>query len=130
MRKANTPEGYHTITPYLIIPEANKFLEFVKEVFGAEEKMKVIKEGTKDKIMHAEILIGDSLIMLGNSGNQWLPRPGSLFIYVENGDETYHKAISRGAKSILPMEDKEYGRTGGVEDPNGNVWWITSIQNR
>ena len=117
--------GNQSVIPYLIIPRASEFLQFAKDVFGAVETLKSMREGTEE-IMHAEIKIGESTIMVGESSKDWAPRPASLYTIVDEADAIYNIAISRGAKSILSMEDKPYGRTGGVEDPFGNVWWITT----
>jgi len=118
------PEGYQQVMPYLIVKGAAKFVDFMKKVFGGEEKMKVMRD--ENTIMHAEIRIGDSVIMLADATSHFEPRPAGLFVYVEDADETYHKAIAEGATSITPMSDQEYGRSGGVTDPFGNVWWPTT----
>lgn len=117
------PNYYRTVMPYLIVEDASEFLAFTKKVFGAEEKMRAEDEG---EIQHAEIVIGDSTIMLGQSGGPWEPQPAGLYINVDSADETYQKAIGAGAESVMELSDKEYGRTGGVKDSNGNTWWITS----
>lgn len=118
------PEGYQQVMPYLIVEGAAKFLDFMKKVFGAEEKMKVMRD--ENTIQHAEIRIGQSVIMFADATRQFKPRPAGLFVYVEDADQTYNQAISAGATSIMPMSDQEYGRSGGVADPFGNVWWPTT----
>lgn len=125
MEKLNIPSGYQTVMPYLILNNANGFLTFVQEVFDAKEKQKHYND--KNEIMHAEVILGDSTIMFGSSGDQWGTQPAGLYIHVKNADETYKKALSHGATSIMEPEDKEYGRSGGVKDPFGNTWWITSV---
>lgn len=117
------PDYYRTVMPYLIVEDAAAFLEFTKTVFGAEEKM-----NTRDKegIRHAEITIGDSTIMLGQSGGPWEPQPAGLYINVDSADETYQKALNAGATTIMELSNENYGRTCGVLDPSGNTWWITS----
>jgi PhnB protein len=114
--------------PYLIVKDAARFLDFTKNVFGAEEKMKVMRD--ENIIMHAEIRIGDSVIMFADATSQFDPRPAALFVYVEDADQTYNKAIAEGATSLTPMSDQEYGRSGGVLDPFGNAWWPTTPPNR
>lgn len=121
----NLPQGHQAVMPYLIIPGAAKFIAFASRVFGATETTKHLTED--NQIMHAEIDIEGSTIMLGDSSEQWKPRPASLYIYSENVDKTYDQALALGGKTIMPPEDKPYGRTCGVEDPFGNVWWITSL---
>src|SRR5690625_3688283 len=109
--------------PYVIVEDASEFLDFTKTVFGAEEKMKT---EDKEKIRHAEIVIGDSTIMLGQSGGQWEPQPAGLYINVESADDTYQKALDAGAATVMELRNEDYGRTCGVLDPCGNTWWITS----
>lgn len=120
----NLPKDHQTVMPYLIIPDANKFLEFAKAVFNAKESAKYLTD--EGRIMHAEVIIGGSTIMLGESNEQWKPRPASLYIYSTDVDGTYDKALKSGAQSLMPVEDKPYGRTCGIEDAFGNAWWITS----
>ncbi len=125
MEKLNIPEGHQTIMPYLILNGAEKFLEFALNVFNAKEISKHLTED--QKIMHAEIMIGDSTIMFANCNDQWDAQTAGLFIYVASADETYEKALSNGGQTILEPADKEYGRSCGIKDPLGNVWWITSV---
>lgn len=117
------PSHYNTVMPYLILKDAEAFLKFTQRVFGAEVKMKT---GDEEGIRHAEIVIGESTIMLGQSGGQWQPQPAGLYINVDSADETYQKALDAGATSVMELSDQDYGRTGGVKDPAGNTWWITS----
>ena len=119
----NLPKGYQTVMPYLILKKTEQFIDFTKKVFGAEELSTFRDE--KGALMHAEIQIGGSTLMMGESVDQWPVQNAGLFINVENTDATYNKALSNGATSIMPIEDKDYGRTCGVKDPFGNTWWIT-----
>lgn len=114
---------YNTVMPYLVLKDVEAFLNFTKKVFGAEEKM---KQEDEEGIRHAEIMIGESIIMLGQSGGPWNPQPAGLYINVDNADETYQKALDEGATSVMELSNQEYGRTCGVKDPLGNTWWITS----
>jgi uncharacterized glyoxalase superfamily protein PhnB len=123
-RNMKIPEGYQQVMPYLIVKGAAEFLDFMKNVFGAEEKMKVMRD--EKTIMHAEIRIGESIIMFADATSQFEPRPAGMFVYVEDADQTYDKAIAAGATSLRPVCDQEYGRSGGVTDPFGNVWWPTT----
>ena len=126
MEKLQLPEGYHTVMPYLIIPDAAGFLKFTKEVFGATEKMKHMRD--EHTIMHAEIYIGDSTVMFAEGTNDFLPQPAGLFICVADADATYKKALEAGATSIMPPADQEYGRACGVKDVHGVTWWITKTK--
>jgi PhnB protein len=119
------PGGYQTVTPYLILKNAAAFIEFTQKVFNAE----LINKHMRDEviIMHAEIKIGsDSIIMFADSTEQYPPRPAGFFIYVEDADKTYEAALQNDAVVITKVTDQSYGRSGGVQDPFGNSWWITS----
>ena len=119
------PDGYPTISPYLIIKNAGAFITFMQDVFGATLSNKHMRD--ENIIMHAELKIGNSLIMLADSTDQYPPNNAGFFIYVEDADVTYKKALDNGAISITEMSDQSYGRTGGVKDSFGNTWWITSV---
>ncbi|MBK0378086.1 VOC family protein [Mucilaginibacter segetis] len=118
------PEGYQAVMPYLILKDAGSFIDFMKEVFGAELKIKHMRD--EKLIMHAELDINGSIIMLADSTDTYKPQNSGMFIYVDDCDSTYKKAINSGAKSIFEPADQSYGRSGGVSDPAGNTWWITS----
>ena len=120
----NIPSHYQTVMPYLILPDVSAFMEFARAVFDAEEKVKHMDDN--ERVMHAEIIIGGSTIMAGESNEQWNPQPAGLYINVENADETYQKALDAGASSVMELSNQDYGRTCGVADPFGNTWWITS----
>jgi len=124
MKELNIPEGYQQVMPYLIIRGAAGFIKFMEDVFGAKEKMKHMR--SEDVIMHAEITVGESVIMLADSTAAFEPRTGGFFIYVPDADEVYNKALAAGAVSIMPMSDQPYGRSGGIMDPYGNTWWPTT----
>ena len=127
------PEGYHSVTPYLIIKDAAMAIDFYKRAFGAMELMRMpTPEG---RIGHAEIRIGDSAIMLadeypemGHRSPQSLGGTGvSLMVYVERVDETFKKAIAAGATEVQPLKDQFYGdRSGTLQDPFGHVWTIAT----
>lgn len=127
------PEGYHSVTPYLIIKGAAEAIEFYKKAFGATELFRMAQPD--GKIGHAEIKIGDSPIMLADEFPQMSyvgPKtlggsPVSLMIYVEDVDAVFTKAISEGAEQQKPVEDKFYGDRGGsLVDPFGHVWHIAT----
>ncbi len=119
------PEGYHSVTPYLTVRGADQLIEFLKQAFGGKEKERHMRpDGT---IMHAEVTIGDSIIMLGEANQQWQPRPASLYLYVEDTDGTYRRALDLGATSVMEPADQFYGdRNAGISDPSGNLWWIAT----
>jgi PhnB protein len=108
---------------------ALKFIDFVKKVFDAQlvAKMHRLREDGVT-VTHSEITIGGSTIMFTDATEQWPVQTSNLFIYVENADDTFNKAVHAGATVLMPLSDQDYGRTCGVTDPFGNVWWITSIK--
>ena len=127
------PEGYHTATPYLIVKDAARAIEFYKKAFGATELMRM--PGAGGKIGHAEIKIGDSPIMLADevpgmgfrSPESLGGSPISILLYVEDVDVVFSEALAAGAKVQRPVADQFYGdRTGGVTDPFGHVWYIAT----
>ncbi|GAC1449712.1 MAG: Dot/Icm type IV secretion system effector PhnB [Isosphaeraceae bacterium] len=123
------PEGYHTVTPYLTIKDAASAIDFYKQAFGATEQLRMA--GPDGKIHHAEIRIGDSMVMLADEFPEMGMRgPGSLggsscgiALYVEDADAVFNQAVAAGAKAIRPVSDQFYGdRSGKLEDPYGHVW--------
>jgi PhnB protein len=124
MDNVKVPQGYQQVMPYLIIKDANKFLNFMKAVFEAEEKYKHMRD--ENTIMHGEVQVGNSVIMFADSTSDYSPQTAGLFIYVDNADRVYQKALEEGATRITDVSDQPYGRSGGVKDPFGNTWWITS----
>jgi PhnB protein len=125
------PKGYHTVTPSIVVDGAAKAIDFYKKALGAEEITRF--PGPDGKIMHAEIRIGDSVIMLvdqmpeqGGRGPKLIGgTPVSFFIYGENVDAAWKRAVDAGAKPIMPLDDQFWGdRTGLLEDPYGHHWWL------
>jgi PhnB protein len=123
------PQGYHTVTPNLVVQDGAKALEFYQKAFGAEETVRM--PGPGGGIMHAEFRIGDSVIMLGEempdmgarSPKAYGGTPVRFYVYVENVDAAWKRAIDAGAKSVMPIQDMFWGdRTGRVEDPFGHLW--------
>jgi uncharacterized glyoxalase superfamily protein PhnB len=131
------PAGYHTVTPAIIVRDAAAAIDFYQRAFGAEEVNRMA--GPDGKIMHAEIRIGDSLVMLGEENEQWGTKsplltngnPGSLHIYVDDADAAFDRALKAGASVRYPLEDAFWGdRYGKVADPFGHEWGIaTRVKN-
>lgn len=119
------PDGYHTVTPYLIVEGVAKLIDFMTQAFGAKESHRTtLPDGS---IMHAEVRIGDSAVMMGEAKGQWKPMPASLYLYVNDTDAVYQRALQAGASSIMEPADQFYGdRNAGVKDPSGNSWWIAT----
>ncbi len=117
------PEGYHTVTPYLTVADAAAQIDFLKRAFGAEETYRHADD--KGRVSHAEVRVGTSMVMIGQAREQWTPRPASFYLYVEDVDSVYKRAVAAGGKSIQEPTDQAYGdRSGGVEDSQGNQWWV------
>ncbi len=118
------PEGYHTVTPYLVVPGLARVIDFMKQALGATEIGRFEQEG---RIMHAEVKIGDSIVMMGEPHGDIEARPAVLHLYVADTDATYRRALDAGATSLREPADQFYGdRSGGVKDPAGNQWWIST----
>lgn len=131
MAVAPIPAGYHSVTPYLIVDGAVRAIEFYKQAFGAVELMRL--PGPDGKLMHAEVKIGDSPVMLADEGNgQHAPQPGatppvSFMIYVPDVDRVFARALAAGATEQRPVTDQFYGdRMGMLVDPFGHVWGIAT----
>ena len=119
------PEGFHAVTPYLTVTGIPKLIDFLKETFGAEEIHRMA--GPDGTVMHAEIKIGDSLIMMGEPVGEFQAMPAQLYVYVPDVDFAYQRALAAGASAVSPPTDQFYGdRHGGVKDPSGNLWWIAT----
>jgi PhnB protein len=122
----NIPKTHQAVMAYLMLDNAAPFITFTEKAFNASLINKTMKEdGTG--IMHSEVSIGGCTIMFCDTAPQWPAATANLFVYVDNADEAYAKALAAGATSIMELSDQSYGRTCGVKDPTGNVWWITSV---
>jgi PhnB protein len=119
------PDGYHSITPYLVVPGVATLLDFLKQAFEAQELHRMLRpDGT---VMHAEVRIGDSLVMMGEPMGDTQPMLGSLYLYVNDVDTVYKRALQAGATSTSAPADQFYGdRSAGLKDPVGNQWWVAT----
>jgi|ERR671937_26716 PhnB protein len=127
------PEGYRTITPYLAVDDAAQAIEYYKKAFGARERVRM--DAPDGKIAHAELEIGDSLVMLSDPFPQASTRPpkelggtsASVFMYVEDVDAVVQQAVDAGAKITMEVADQFWGdRFGSVTDPFGQLWSIAT----
>ena len=127
------PDGYSSLTPYLVVKGAEKALDYYKKVFNAEEMMRM--PGPNGRVMHAEVKIGDSRVMLTDEYREMdflspLTRGGTtvhIHLYVADADKVAAQAVEAGAKLLHPVQDKFYGdRTGSVQDPFGHVWHLAT----
>src|SRR5438477_2586390 len=124
------PDGYYTITPQLTLDNAAQAIDWYKKALGAEELSRSV--GPDGKIMHAEIKIGDSRIMLndvmmGKGPQAYGGSPASFWLYVDNSDALFNRAVGAGAKVVMPIGDQFWGDRGGaITDPAGYNWWIST----
>ena len=128
------PDGYHSLTPVLIVKDGLKAIEYYKKVFGAIDKGTMMMPDNKS-VAHAELMIGDSKIMLSDEFPEMKSlspttiggSPVSLYLYVEDVDKTFNLAVAEGGKSLFPVEDWFYGdRHGSIQDPFGHIWSIST----
>ena len=117
------PDGYGTVTPWIISRDSAKLLDFLAEAFAATELARMSNED--GRIGHAEVRIGDSVVMLFDGRPEWPDTPAFLRLYVEDGDAVFRRALAAGATEVTRMTELFWGdRVGRVRDPFGNVWWI------
>lgn len=120
------PEGHHTVTPYLTVRSASNVIDFLKRGFGAEMTYEPLKR-PDGSIMHAEVKIGDSRVMIADESEWAKATPSSLYLYVPNVDSVYQQAVKAGGQTIMEPTDMFYGdRCGGVKDSSGNSWMIAT----
>jgi uncharacterized glyoxalase superfamily protein PhnB len=124
-KKESAPEGYHSITPYFTVEDADMLVEFLTSVFDAT----VIKESRFEnkRIQHARVRIGSSIVMLNESSEFYPVIESQMHLFVSNADATYKAALRSGAVSIMEPNDRPHGdRMAGIKDPCGNTWWIAT----
>lgn len=125
MKPNAIPEGHHTITPFLKLPNAERLAEFLKQAFGGIERGRLLKPD--GSLLHTEILIGDSMVMVHEAPPHWTPKPCTLYLHVEDVDATYKRAMAAGGKSIAEPANMYYGaRVACVQDVSENDWWIAA----
>lgn len=120
------PDGHSAVAPYLMVREAQRVIDFLTQVFGAVPLRRF--DMPDGRVMHAEVRINGSVIMLAEGNDQWAVFPAWMHVYVADVDATYRKALELGAESVQePRKNKgEPDRRGGVKDPSGNTWWIAT----
>ena len=119
------PDGFHTVTPYLVVTGVSKLIDFLKQAFGAEEFHRSSRPD--GSIMHAQVKIGDSMVMMGEAMGEFKAMPAMIYLYVNDTDALYQRALQAGATSVMPPTDMFYGdRNAGVKDLCGNQWWIAT----
>jgi len=121
--KTQAPAGYSTVCPYLVVPSVETTLEFLENVFHADVKDSF--KGKSGMVVHGEARIGDTVIMIGRANEKWPAQTCMLYVYVDQVEETYQRALQFGATSVMEPKDQFYGnREAGVKDSQGNTWWI------
>jgi PhnB protein len=123
MPKAFKPAGYPDVSPYLVVDGAAQTLAFLEKTFGAREIRRF--PGPEGRIAHAEVRLGDSVLMLGDSAPSWPKIGAHVHVYVPDVDETYRRALEAGATSVqAPLKKDDPDKRAGVRDPGGTTWWI------
>ena len=118
-------EGFRTITPYLFAENALELIQFISQAFGGVETYRKLRPDRA--LIHAEVRIADSMLMLGEATAQFGPMPASIYLYVADSDSVCQKALETGGVSVFPIMTLPNGeRYGGVKDPWGNIWWIAT----
>jgi len=119
------PDGYHSLTPVVVVDGAPRLIDFLKHVFNAEEDE--VYKGPDGRVIHAELIIGDSVMMISDSNPQFSAFPAMINVYTEDVDAAYKRALKAGATSLREPSNQFYGdRTAGVKDVHGNHWWIAT----
>ncbi len=122
---AHKPQGYSTVSPYLIVSDASRTIDFLVRVFDAVELRRF--PGASGKLMHAEVRIDDTVVMLADGSANWPPAAANVHVYVPDVDATYRRALEAGATSVQePAKQDDEDRRGGVRDAGGTTWWIAT----
>ena len=125
MKTAFKPEGYPSISPYLIVDGADKTIEFLSATFGATEIRRFTNED--GSVKHAEVRLDDGVLMMGDRVPSWPAQPAYVHIYVEDVDAVYQRALDNGAESVQkPVKQNDPDKRGGVRDAGGTTWWIAT----
>jgi uncharacterized glyoxalase superfamily protein PhnB len=126
MATLHKPNGYTSVSPYLIVAGASRTIDFLKRVFGAVELRKFADDS--GKLMHAEVRIDDTVVMLADPAPpDWPAIPSYVHVYVKDVDATYRAALEAGAASVQePIKKQDEDKRGGVKDPGGTTWWIST----
>ncbi len=117
----NIPQQYRPVMPYLIVNNARAFADFANKVFNAEEQLIVPRE---EKIRHGELKINEAVIMFADATESWKTKTAGMYMYVEDVNNVYNRAMEQGSKGLMPPQQQSYGYTAGFEDPFENHWYI------
>jgi PhnB protein len=125
MSAAFKPEKYTSVAPYLVVDGAARTIDFLERVFGAERLRRF--DAPNDKVIHAEVRIDDTVVMLTDGAPDWPPIPSHVHVYVKDVDATYRRALDAGATSVQePVKKEDADKRGGVKDAGGTTWWIAT----
>lgn len=125
MHATHKPAGYNSVSPYLVVSGAGGTIDFLKDVFGAVELRRFPTED--GRIMHAEVRIDDTVVMLADAADGWPPIPSHVHVYVPDVDHTYRRALAAGAEAVQePVKKDDEDKRGGVRDAGGTTWWIST----
>jgi PhnB protein len=125
MTSTYKPDNYASVSPYLVVDGADRTIQFLTDVFGATELRRFPND--QGQVMHAEVRLDDSVIMLGDKAEDWPARPAYVHVYVPDVEATYQSALDWGATSVqAPMQKDDEDKRGGVTDPGGTTWWIAT----
>ena len=117
------PDGYTSVSPYLIVDGASATIDFLRRVFGADEIRRFADPA--GRVMHAEVRIDDTVVMIADGVDGWPPVPSHVHVYVRDVDATYRRALEAGATSVQePVKKEDPDKRGGVKDAGGTTWWI------
>ena len=120
------PDGYHTITPYFTVRDADALMVFLVKAFAAE--ILIEKRQKDDTVQHARVRIGDSIIMLNQSSDAYPVNTSQMHLYVEDAEAAFATALRLGAKALMEPNTRPHGdRMAGIEDPCGNIWWLVTL---
>jgi uncharacterized glyoxalase superfamily protein PhnB len=119
------PVGYSSVSPYLIVNGASRTIDFLVRVFDAVELRRF--PDAAGRILHSEVRIGDSVVMIADAGEGWPPMPAHVHVYMPDVDATYKRALEAGAVSVQePVQKGDPDKRGGVRDAGGTTWWIAT----
>lgn len=125
MTMSYKPEHYSTVSPYLIVADAAATIAFLTRVLDADELRRIARPD--GKLRHAEVRIGDTVVMVADAAEGWPPVPSHVHVYVSDVDETYRQALQAGAESVqAPVQKEDEDKRGGVKDAGGTTWWIAT----
>ncbi|AXT52054.1 VOC family protein [Aquimarina sp. BL5] len=126
MQRMKITAGHQQAMPYLVVENADDFIDFIRKIFNAQEMIR--KVDAAYKVEHSEVMIGDATIMITEASKTYPAQHTSMYVYVKDTDQTYYNAIDAGSTSLMQPMEEDYGARGaGFKDPYGNTWWIATL---